>query len=140
LLTTYDLFNLYFNIENGLVTKDDARGALYEYGVVSFSPSHSVQHIVDGIEIYHSGTVVVLNLTGRKIEIGARVILDHAGRYSLSEVLDLQVNDSSVAEAASGEVGIKLSEPLKKGGSIWLLEEELQKKSGTHPRIGASAE
>jgi len=123
LLTTYDLFNLYFNIQNGFVTQDDARAALSGYGVVSFPPSNSVERISDEIELHHAGSVVVLRLNGNGVKVGASVILEHGGRYSAARVVKLQLEDSNVEEASCGEVGMRLSEPYTKGGSIWLLDE-----------------
>jgi len=39
LLTTYDLFRTYFLIDDGLLSKKDAREALTEIGLIKFVPS-----------------------------------------------------------------------------------------------------
>lgn len=38
LLTTWQLFNLYYSIKNGCVSKEEARKAFYKYGLIEFSP------------------------------------------------------------------------------------------------------
>lgn len=43
LLTTYDLFKLYFNISNGYISKEAARNALFEIGLVGFRPSWATE-------------------------------------------------------------------------------------------------
>jgi len=121
LVTTYDLFNLYFNVIAGHISKDHARDALYETGLVRFRPSRATT-IPSLLEIHPGGHVVVFNAEGIDVEVGNSIILDHAGRYISAHVLEIQVDGTSVERAHTGEIGIKLSERVHKDTTLWLVQ------------------
>ena len=64
LLTTYELFKLYFYVEAGLITKEEARNSLLEFGLVAFKPTNSVR-IGYPKELHYQNTVGIIS-TSRK--------------------------------------------------------------------------
>lgn len=65
---TWQLFNLYFNIENGIITKEEARSAFFEKGLLHFEPGFiqlGVPH-----NYYRNHTVVCFKIEDTKISIG----------------------------------------------------------------------
>lgn len=125
LLTTYELFNLHFNIEKGLISKEDARKTLFQKGLVTFVPSGCVR-IPGPYEIHHKGSVVVFRADGFSITQGQTIVLDDGGRYRSAEILEIQIEGRPVQQATGGEVGVELSEPVFRNTELWLRVEDLQ--------------
>ena len=120
LVTTFDLFNLYFNIERGIVSKDDAREALFQVGLVSFRPSGATT-IPRPREIHYKGEVVVIDLDDLEIKTGDRVVFDSNGRHDCADVLEIQVNGEAVERVSRGEVGVRLSKGIDVRKGLWLM-------------------
>lgn len=132
LVTTYDLFKLYFNISHGFVSKDEARRAMLQIGLVTFPPTDA-QEILQPFEVHHDGFVVVFQVYGMELRDGLEVILDDAGRYSSATVQEVQVDGTTVKTASSGKVGIRLSAPVPKSGRVWV---KAKPKEEQHPTKG----
>ena len=124
LVTTYDLFKLYFNVTNSLITKDDARAALYKTGLVNFPPSGAT-NIAGPYEIHYDGYVVVFKVEDLEFKVGDSVVLDDFGRYRTAHVLEIQLDGTSVESVNSGEIGIKLSSRLNKDTVMWLVRQHI---------------
>ena len=73
LLTTWQLFNLYYSIENDYISKEDARKALLNVGLIKFTPSNCIP-LGKAKEIYYGGEVIILDLS-TKIEINNELII-----------------------------------------------------------------
>ncbi len=119
LLTTYDLFKLYFGIEASVVSRLQAREALLQVGLVQFRPSDAVK-LPKPYEIHHNGTVIVVSLSETRIRKGMGIIIADSGRYRLAEILEIQVEGVEADEAESQEVGIRFSEKVSKTSEVWL--------------------
>lgn len=123
LVTTYDLFKLYFNVIEGHITKADARNALYGIALVRFCPSGATA-LPGPYEIHHGGYVVVFKIEGLEVKVGDSVLLDCAGRYTSTQVLEIQVDGTPVESANAGEIGMKLSACVHKNMTLWLVSED----------------
>lgn len=118
LVTTYELFKLYFNILHGFVSKEDARKALFHTGLVRFCPSDA-QELPGPPEIHHKGLVLVFRADGIQLRVGLEVIIDSGGFYSAALIEEIQVDGTTVESAISGEVGVRLSAPVSRGNRVW---------------------
>lgn len=119
LLTTYELFKLYNNIENGFITKEDARLSLLKYGLVEFKPSNSYL-LGYPLEIHHKRQVVILYISGVTVDKGASIIVCNDGTWFRTEILEIQLNDETVEAVSEGEIGIKLCHSVLKTSELWL--------------------
>ena len=119
LVTTFDLFNLFFNVAAGYVSKEEARNALFQIGLVSFPPS-SATSIPAPHEIHYKGQVVIINLHNLEIRRGDRIVFLSDGRYDCADVLELQVDNKTVCNVSRGEVGVKLSKRIDISAGLWL--------------------
>ncbi len=119
LVTTFDLFKLYFNITKGYVTKEDARDSLHQVGFVSFPPSGYTE-IAETPEIHHGGSVIIVKLEGLSLHVGQDVILDHSGIYSSATIKELRLDDEPIQEVNSGEVGVRLTAKVTKETRVWI--------------------
>src|SRR5690606_22661064 len=113
LLTTYQLFKLYFSIEAGLISKDEAREAIYTYSLIEFKPAN-LQFIDTISEIFLEGSVFIINLDNVEIKIGDKLYIEKNGTFDIIEIKGLKVNDVNVQSANTGEVGVKSSSKVKK--------------------------
>jgi hypothetical protein len=121
LLTTYELFSLYSNIEKGFVTKEDARASLLEFGLVQFKPSNSYL-LGCPIEVHHKGKIAILNIENIVLKKGALIIAHHDEDWFQSKILEIRLNDETVESVSEGEIGIKLSHSVFKTSELWLVE------------------
>lgn len=121
LLTTYELFRLYFNISNGFISKDDAREAIKRKGLIRFPPSGATA-IPTPDEYHYDDTVIICKIDGLRLREGAAIIFEKDGRFCSAQVLEIQLDGQSVKAADSGEIGIKLSMSIPKESQLWVLE------------------
>lgn len=119
LLTTYELFKLYHNIEQGFITKEDARISLLRFGLVQFKPSNSYL-LGHPLEIHHNGQVVILYISNITINKGASIIVCNEEACFRAEILDIQLNNDTVVTVSEGEIGVKLNHSVLKTSELWL--------------------
>ncbi len=119
LITTYQLYCAYFDVARGLVTKDEVKKQLLEFGHVKISPPELVEvGVVE--EVYQQGRVIVLQLGEATISVGSRLYVLKNDVYETREVIGLKLNDVDVNKATGGELGIQLDAAIKKGSKIYL--------------------
>lgn len=119
LITTYQLYNAYFDIARGLVTKGDVRKQLLEFGHVKIAPPELVEiGVVE--EIFQQGRIAILQLGEATVSVGTKLYVLKNNVYEVREVIGLKLNDLDVDEATGGEVGIRLDAAIKKGSQIYL--------------------
>jgi hypothetical protein len=118
-LTTYELFNLYNNIEQGFITKEDARTSLLKFGLVQFKPSNSYL-LGHPLEVHHKGYVVILDISNITINKGDSIIVCNEQSWFKTEILDVQLNNEAITTVSEGEIGIKLSCSVLKTSELWL--------------------
>ncbi len=119
LLTTWQLFNLYFEIQNKVFSKEEARNNLTQFGLVNFRP-HNLRFIDEPKEFFHNNYVCIVNIENIEIKIGDILYIEKNDRFYLAEIKSLMINDNSVQKVNKGEVGIKLDIKLKKHSKLWI--------------------
>lgn len=122
LLTTWQLYNLYFDIERGVIDKADAREALRRFGLVNFVPKNAVK-IGEPYNEY-TGNIICVELKGQKVERGDEMYAYDGRNWQKAEVLSIQENKIDVEMASYGKVGIKLSEELPKKVEVYVKHKE----------------
>ncbi|CAN1212615.1 Restriction endonuclease [Tumidithrix helvetica PCC 7403] len=119
LLTTYELFKLYFNIEKGFITKEDARSSLLKCGLVQFKPSKA-RLLSRPYEILYGGKIVILNIVNTLLKVGSSIIVCNKDNWFKTEILTIRLNDNDVDSIQNGEIGIRLSKEVHKESELWL--------------------
>jgi hypothetical protein len=118
LLTTYDLFKLYFAIEAGLITKQDARHALLAHGLVEFKPSNAIL-IGQPTEIHFNGTVCIFILPGISVNLGDELFAQNkTGLYKV-KIVSIRDQNLDVESVSEGEIGIKFSDKVTIDSEFW---------------------
>lgn len=104
---TWQLFNLYFNIEKGIITKEEARSAFFEKGLLDFEPDFvrlGVPH-----DYYLKHTVVCFKIEDTKISIGDSFYYEKDGRWYSAQVESIKDGPTSFDFVESGDYGFGLS-------------------------------
>lgn len=104
---TWQLFNLYFNIENGIITKDEARTIFFENGLLNFEPDFvrlGIPH-----NYYHNHTVVSFKIEDTKIGIGDSFYYEKNGRWYSARVESIKDGSNNFSIVESGDYGFRLS-------------------------------
>lgn len=121
LVTTFQLYNAYFDIISGLFTKENIRNQLLTFGLVEFSPPELLEvGVVE--EVFKNGTIAILNLSGQRITKGTKLLAKKNGSYTSTRIIGLQINNVHVDEAENGEVGVELDDAIKKGSNIFITD------------------
>lgn len=121
LVSTYELFKLYFYIDSGVITKEDARKALLQHGLVTFAPSNSVR-IGCPLEIHHNGLVAILRIEGVTFSKGATIIICDEQKFRCSKIIDIQFNGKQVGSISDGDIGVKLNTKISQTSELWLKQ------------------
>jgi hypothetical protein len=118
LMTTWQLFNLYFDIEKGVITKEEARKLLLNYGLIEFKPADLV-YVYKPTEIFNEGKVCIVTIDGIELSIGDELFIEKNGKFEKAELLGIQENGSSLQTSSKGELGLKLSKKVTKKSILW---------------------
>jgi len=118
LLSTWQLFNLYFDIEDGILTKEDARNKLLTYGLVGFKPENLLC-VGKPKEIYQKGLVCVINIEDIELKLNDEILVENNGIFKKATIKGLMLNEKSIDNVNSGEIGLRLDRKIKKNSLIW---------------------
>ena len=118
LLTTYQIFNLFFDIENGIITKEEARKSFLEFGFIDFRPKNLI-YVFKPTEIFKDGEVCIVNIENISLQLNEELLIEKNGRFKRVKVLEIQENGKSVDQGSNGEFGLKLSSKIRKKSIIW---------------------
>jgi hypothetical protein len=118
LLSTWQLFNLYYEIESGILDKESARNDLFNYGFIEFRPPN-LKLIDEPQEFFGSGKVCIVNTTDVELNLGDELLIERNGKFIKTIIEGIQIDGKPVASANSGELGLQLSNPIKKKSKLW---------------------
>ena len=119
-VTTWQLFNLYFNIENGFITKKTAREKLLSYGLIDFMPDFV--ELGQPTNYYKNNIVVCIDLNNTEIQIGDYFVYEKNGKYYKRKIIDIQQGNQSKNNVSNGDCGFKLEETIPKVKRMYLLK------------------
>ncbi len=118
LLATWQLFNLYFDIENGIFSKKDAREMLLQYGLIDFIPD-KLEFVYNPKEILKDGKVCIVETKEIELSINEEIFIEKNGKYKKATILDIQDHGKSVPQTKGGDYGLLLDVQLERNSSIW---------------------
>jgi hypothetical protein len=118
LLTTWQLFSLFFDIENEVITKEEARKSFLEFGFVDFRPKN-LMYVFEPTEIFKDGEVCIVNIENILLQKNEELLIEKNGKFERVNILDIQENGKSINQSSGGELGLKLSSKIKRKSIIW---------------------
>lgn len=119
LVSTWQLYNVYFDVAKGLLSKADVRAQLLSFGAVSFAPPQLIEVGVVN-EVFKKGFVIILDLAGKRLTKGMKLIAQKGDDFTAVSIVGLQLDGTDVEVAENGEVGVSLSDAVKKGSKIFI--------------------
>jgi hypothetical protein len=119
LITTYQLYNAYFDILRGLITKEDVRAQLLGFGHVKIAPPELTEIGVVN-EVFQNGRVVILHLNEATVSVGSKLYILKNDVYETRNVVGLQLDGVPVDQASCGEFGVQADAAIKKGSRIFI--------------------
>lgn len=123
LLATWQLFNLYFEIENGIISKEEARKLILKFGLIELRPI-GLTYIDEPSEIYSEGKICIINIDGVELKVNDEILIEKNGKFEKTLIVGMQDNGKSIDQVSKGEIGLKLSSKIAKKSILW-------KKSGS---------
>ena len=117
---TWQLFNLYYNIENGVITKEEARHRLLKSGLIDFTPN--LQFIGTPYNILKDGSVICIELNGVQLEKGDTIAFENNGRYEKRTIVNIQQDHKDVQECNNGRVGIEVDKAVTRIKELYLVK------------------
>lgn len=114
---TYQLFNLYFEIETGIISKEEARNALFQNGLVDFRSSF--KPIGRPYSYFKNNKVACIELHDTILSVGDKVYFeDDRKRLNLVEIVNIQVECQNKQTVKDGKVGIEFNMKIPKGAVL----------------------
>lgn len=106
LLYTWQLFNLYFNIEEGFITKKEARERLCNIGLIDLSPT--LINLGKPYKYYKERTVVCIDLNNIPLSQKDFLAYEKDGRYHKLEIIRIEQKKIPVDQVSNGKIGIEV--------------------------------
>lgn len=110
LLYTWQLFNLYYNIENGFITKEEARKRILDFGLINLEPQ--LLELGKPYQYFQNHTVACIDLNNNEIAKNDYLAYSIDGKWQKVEILELEQNHKQQDKVSNGKVGIKVKERL----------------------------
>ena len=107
---TWQLFNLFFNIENGFITKENAREKILQHGLVDFSST--LTDLGKPYKFHKDNKVVCIDLNNKEIGVGDFLAYEINGRYFKQKIIEMQQNGQPISKVKNGKTGIELENPI----------------------------
>ena len=111
---TYQLFNLYFEIETGIISKEEARKAFFQNGLVDFHKNF--KSLGTPYNYFKNNKVACIELHDTILSVGDKVYFeDDRKRLNVVEIVNIQVDRQNTQTAKDGKVGIEFNLKIPKG-------------------------
>ncbi|MBQ7735249.1 MAG: hypothetical protein IJT61_04860 [Bacteroidales bacterium] len=120
LMYTWQLFNLFFNVENGFISKEEARNCFLQTGLVDFTPT--LKELGKPYKFYQNHTVICVELYNNTIHVGDTLAYEKDGRYYPITIIEIQQNEKPVIEVSDGKVGIKVDEKVPEIKTLYFVK------------------
>ena len=119
LLTTWQLYQQFKLIEDGIFTKEETRQAMRQIGLITLLPK-SFYSIGNVTEYYKKPKACIINLNGVEIECGKCVWAKKGEQWKKGRIRSIQADGKEVNVAKKGEVGLVLDIELAKGFELFV--------------------
>lgn len=103
---TWQLFNLYFEIEDGIITKHEAQNMLFNKGLLDFAPK--VNEVAVPYKYYKQHTIVCLKISKVSINVGDFFFYQETGRWKKVKILTIKDGDKEFQTVSDGSYGFEL--------------------------------
>lgn len=117
---TWQLYNLYYNIESGVMTKEDARKRFTTSGLLDFTPE--LKELGIPYKYFRNHTVACIELNDFEIKTGDVLAYESSGKYTLVKIVNIEIEKTAVQSARSGKVGIELDMKIPEKTPLYFIK------------------
>lgn len=123
LLTTWQLYQQFQLIEEGIFTKEETRQSMKKLGLITLIPEnfYSIGKVT---EYYEKPKACILNLSNIEIKCGDYIWAKKADVWKKGKICSIQIDDKDVDIAQNGEIGLVLDIELAKGYELFGKKED----------------
>lgn len=118
---TWQFFNLFFAIEDGIISKEEARTKLLCDGLIDFTPS--LTEVGLPYDYYKQHTVVCIEVGDIPISLGDYFFFEKNNRWHKVKVISIQANGKEVAEARNGGFGFGLEKRIPNNVPLYFMNQ-----------------
>ena len=119
LLTTWQFYQQFKLIEDGIFTKEETRQAMKQIGLITLLPINFYS-IGTVTEYFKKSKACILNLNDVEIKRGIYVWAKKGALWKKGTICSIQVDDNDVDTAKNSEVGLVLDIELAKGFELFV--------------------
>ncbi|MNQ16938.1 hypothetical protein D3C85_299450 [compost metagenome] len=112
---------MYFDIENNIISKYEARETITNYGLIDFKPTN-LKFLYNPTEFFQDNQICIVNIENIVLIKNQYVYIEKNGRFEIAKLLDIQLNGSSVEQSNNGELGLKFDKKVPKKSILWIKE------------------
>lgn len=123
LITTWQLFNLFFAVEDGIITKEQARACFHQNGYIDFTPENMLK-LGKPKELFKSNLVAVIDLDNQPLNEGDYLMVREKEKFTKVKIKSIQMQDQEVKSCNTGEVGLMLDKPIGKSSVLYKYSPE----------------
>lgn len=117
---TWQLFNLFFEIEDGIITKQEAQSMLFNKGLIDFRPK--VSEVAVPHKYYKQHTIVCLKMNDVKISVGDFFFYKEDGRWKKLKILTIKDGDKEIQTASNGSFGFELEKRCPNNKMLYIRQ------------------
>lgn len=118
LITTWQFFNLFHAIEDGVITKEQARERFYQYGHIDFVPENLIE-LGKPKELLKKNLVAIIDLDNQTLNQGDYLMVREKEKFIKTKIESIQYQDKEVKSYSNGEVGLLLDKPIGKASVLY---------------------
>lgn len=113
MLTTWQLFNVYKAVEEGIISKEKVRESLLHSGVISFEPDMA-KPLAEPYHTWQNGRVLGIEVDST-IRVGDKIFVENDECWYNADIVSLQQDGQSLLVVETGKTGVGLSHKLPSG-------------------------
>lgn len=119
---TWQLFNLFFDIENGFISKAEARESLINaYGLVDFPPTN-LRRLGEPYNYYKKNTVICIEIKNLIIKVGDHFAYRQNDRWHKTRIVSIEENGKVIDETSNGRYGFEVEKAIPNNVCLYLIQ------------------
>lgn len=122
MITTYDLFKLYFNIKNNLIDSTWAKNQFMKKGTTNFLPDEDL-YIGYVRKTYQEDSIASVIIEKNSITINEEILIINKEVLSITKTVSIELNKKLLKKAETSEnpIGIKFSNKVLRNSKLYKI-------------------
>lgn len=118
LLSTWQLFTLFFDINDNVISKKEARDTFFDYGFIHFRPKNLIK-IGIVTKTFDRGSIIITEIKNQQVKVGANLYVEYNRKFYTAKIQSIKYDDKSVNEIFNGQIGIRVDKKVRVNATLW---------------------